>query len=101
VNPIVDWDGAERLTRDAAVVRTEFDRLTKILGTGVDSGRLLVVISAAGRADQHLTRTVPRLLDQIAGTGLGADLQLGCNAGFEPRGVLDTLSARPGVEQID
>jgi hypothetical protein len=101
VDQLVVSDGRKRLARDAAVVRAEFEQLTATLGGRLDRARLLVVLAAAGRADRHLPRTVPRLLDQAATAGLGADFLIGCNAGFEPSRLVATLSAMAGVELIN
>ena len=94
-------DGPLRVARDGALSRAEFERLEAELRSRSDHGRIFVVIAAAGRAQKHLPRSIPRLLEQLSALHIGADLLLGCNSGFEPGSVLDVLKHNTAVQLVN
>ena len=94
-------DGPLRVARDGALSRAEFERLEAELRSRSDHGRIFVVIAAAGRAQKHLPRSIPLLLEQLSALHIGADLLLGCNSGFEPSRVLDVLKHNTAVQLVN
>ncbi len=81
----------KRLERDVAAVLIRHRDLLAGTGGRTDARRLLVVLSAARGAEQHLPRSLPRLFAQTREMGRSVDLLIGCNNGFEPPGLADFL----------
>jgi hypothetical protein len=81
----------KRLERDAAAILVRHHDLLAGTGGKTDARRLLVVLSTARGAEQHLPRSLPRLFAQTREMGRSVDLLIGCNNGFEPPGLADFL----------
>jgi hypothetical protein len=65
-----------------------------------DQSRILAVLAAGRGAENYLSHTIPKIIDQISEIGIGADLLLGLNHGFECPEIIDQLNLIPNLEII-
>lgn len=65
-----------------------------------DRTRVLGVVAAGKGAENYLPYTVPKAIQQIAEIGLGADIVIGLNNGFECQSVTDGFNSLPNVQVI-
>jgi len=90
----------QRLARDVAAVLARHRDLLAFSGGRTDASRLFVVMSIAQGAEQHLPRSLPRLLGQTRALGRAVDLLIGCNNGFESRALFDFINRYSGCRII-
>lgn len=65
-----------------------------------DSTRILGVVAATHGAEKYLPITIPQLLQQIAEIGLGSDIIIGLNNGFECQAVIERFTQLPDVQVV-
>jgi len=66
----------------------------------LDATRILGVVAAAKGAENYLPYTIPKIIKQISEIGMGADIIIGLNNGFECQTVIERFSLLPDVQVI-
>src|SRR5262249_56636458 len=82
-----------RLQRDLDDSLDLIDRLQSSTAGRWDDERLLAVVTAASTSELFLPYTIPLVLRQAEASGLGVDLLLGLNNGYECPDVIERLAA--------
>lgn len=90
----------ERLRRDTDDSAAAIDRLRQLAGSNWDEERLLGVVTAAPSSELFLPYTVPLILRQAEASGLGVDILLGLNNGYECDNVLEGFAQLPSVSVV-
>lgn len=65
-----------------------------------DSTRILGVVAAGKGAENYLPYTIPKIIEQISEIGMGADIIIGLNNGFECQTVINRFTLLPDVQVI-
>ena len=99
-------DKTLREQQDKAL-RTDVERVlscrrwinTKTNGT-LDTTRIRGVVAGGKGAENYLPYTIPKIIQQISEIGMGADVVLGLNNGFECQAITDCFALLPNVQVI-
>ncbi len=90
----------ESLRDDVRAASSLLESLRKDMAGRRDDSRILGIVTAASTSESYIPYTVPLVLRQAAEAGLGADILLGLNNGYDCSDVIASYARIPDVEIV-